>query len=86
MDNYTTPEVCEIVGVSYRMLDYWCRQGHVTIDGDARGSGSRRRFTPDEVAALVRCKQRCDEANAVLDSFQSGAMWKQETNGRRVSA
>lgn len=37
--------------ISYRQLDYWCRQG--LIRSKANGSGSVRRFEPDEERVLV---------------------------------
>lgn len=52
-------DVCDMVDVSYRQLDYWCRLGLVCTHGARPGSGSGypRRFTPTEVrvvAALAR--------------------------------
>lgn len=76
--DYTATEVCELLGVTYRQLDYWCRQEYIRIGTDARGSGSRRRFSEEEVAALARCIERTRQANAILDRFASGRMWDEE--------
>lgn len=51
---YSTREVCDAAGVSYRQLDYWCRLGLVRPSlADATGSGSRRRWSTHD-AAIVR--------------------------------
>ena len=40
---FTGRRTAEIVGISYRQLDYWARTGLVTPSlAEARGSGSRR--------------------------------------------
>lgn len=46
---YRTPEVVELVGCSYRQLDYWCRSGQVECAVPAQGSGSTRRLAVREV-------------------------------------
>lgn len=63
-------DVADAVGISYRRLDYWCRLGAVRPVIDANGSGSQRRFSPDEVRivravdALMRLGCTVDEAAA----------------------
>ena len=42
---FSSLEVCALVGVSYRQLDYWDRTGKVTATYPARGSGSHRYYT-----------------------------------------
>ena len=37
------PQVCGLVGISYRQLDYWARTGLVDPEHEATGSGSHRR-------------------------------------------
>ena len=40
---YAAPEVCKIVGITYRQLDYWARTELVTPSvRDASGSGTQR--------------------------------------------
>lgn len=41
----TAQDVCILVDCSYRQLDFWLRCAYITCENDARGSGSRRRFT-----------------------------------------
>src|SRR2546421_12600011 len=41
---YRGPQVCKIVGITYRQLDYWARTELVRPSlADARGSGTQRR-------------------------------------------
>ncbi|HEV8683578.1 MAG TPA: MerR family transcriptional regulator, partial [Actinomycetota bacterium] len=43
---YRVPDVCRIVGISYRQLDYWTRTGLVRPSvRDARGSGTQRLYS-----------------------------------------
>jgi len=47
---YTSPEVAEVLGVSYRQIDYWIRR--LGWRHHQAGSGSQRVLTEDEVAVL----------------------------------
>ena len=41
----TTPELMDIVGCTFRQIDYWARRGLVPVAGPAQpGSGSSRRY------------------------------------------
>ena len=43
---YRGPQVCSIVGITYRQLDYWARTDLVRPSvADAKGSGSQRRYS-----------------------------------------
>jgi DNA-binding transcriptional MerR regulator len=55
------PEVCKIVGISYRQLDYWDRTGllHPSL-APARGSGSKRRYSYRDVLELRLIKRLLD--------------------------
>jgi DNA-binding transcriptional MerR regulator len=44
-----TSEMCALTGVTYRQLDFWTRSGVIRPPVDATGSGSRRRYSPDQV-------------------------------------
>jgi hypothetical protein len=51
---YRVPEVCRIVGITYRQLDYWARTELVTPSiRDATGSGSQRLYEADSPEAVV---------------------------------
>lgn len=46
---YTTPEVCEMTGATYRQVDHWARKGWIPGQPAEVGSGMRRRWTPAQV-------------------------------------
>jgi hypothetical protein len=42
---YTSPEIVDLTGASYRQIDYWCRTGRLSPSlRGASGSGSSRLF------------------------------------------
>lgn len=49
---YSAHATAELVGCTYRQLDYWVRTGHVRPMVEAHGSGSRRRFSRRDVRAV----------------------------------
>lgn len=55
------PQVCAIVGISYRQLDYWARTGLLRPSiADARGSGTQRRYSYHDVLELKVIKRLLD--------------------------
>lgn len=54
VDTLSSNEVSRLVGVTYRQLDYWCRTGLVRPHVVAHGSGSRRRWSKDDVERVRR--------------------------------
>jgi len=58
---YRVPEVTRIVGISYRQLDYWARTGLVRPSiKDARGSGTQRLYSFQDLATLKLIKRMLD--------------------------
>ena len=54
-------QVCKIVGISYRQLDYWARTGLLRPSlEDAKGSGTQRRYSYEDVLELKVIKQLLD--------------------------
>lgn len=51
---YSSTEVCRLVGITYRQLDYWCRQGFVPGMNREIGSGCQRVFSDDQLQAVRR--------------------------------
>lgn len=72
----STRQVCVLVGVSYRQLDYWLRTGAITSpDNTDVGSGRWRAWSQADVRRLKACVARLREARETLASFSSGEMW-----------
>lgn len=58
---FRAPEAVRIAGVTYRQLDYWTRTGLVTPSiKDARGSGSQRLYSFQDLATLKVIKRLLD--------------------------
>ncbi len=61
IDSYRAPQVCALVGISYRQLDYWARTGLITpsVQEDS-GSGSQRLYSFSDVVQLKVVKRLLD--------------------------
>jgi DNA-binding transcriptional MerR regulator len=58
---YRGPQVCKIVGITYRQLDYWARTDLLRPSlADAAGSGSQRRYSYQDIVELKVIKQLLD--------------------------
>jgi DNA-binding transcriptional MerR regulator len=58
---FSGPQVCGLVGISYRQLDYWARTGLLQPSvATAKGSGSRRVYAYSDVLELKVIKQLLD--------------------------
>jgi DNA-binding transcriptional MerR regulator len=58
---YRGPQVCSIVGITYRQLDYWARTGLLEPSvSRARGSGSQRLYSYSDLLQLKVVKRLVD--------------------------
>jgi DNA-binding transcriptional MerR regulator len=58
---YRGPQVCSIVGITYRQLDYWARTGLLNPSvSRARGSGSQRIYSYLDLVQLKVIKRLLD--------------------------
>jgi DNA-binding transcriptional MerR regulator len=58
---YRGPQVCSIVGITYRQLDYWARTGLLGPSiSQARGSGSQRVYSYSDLVQLKVIKRLLD--------------------------
>jgi DNA-binding transcriptional MerR regulator len=65
-EGYRVPEVCRLVGISYRQLDYWARTGLVTPSvRDAGGSGTQRLYSFQDLVQLRTIKSLLDTGVAL---------------------
>ncbi len=60
-EGFRGPQVCKIVGITYRQLDYWARTGLVTPSVQpAQGSGSQRLYSFEDLVVLRTIKKLLD--------------------------
>jgi len=60
-EGYRAPQVCNLVGISYRQLDYWARTGLIRPSiQTARGSGSQRKYAFSDIVQLKVVKRLLD--------------------------
>lgn len=60
-EGFRGPQVCSLVGITYRQLDYWARTGLLRPSiADARGSGTQRLYSYTDVLELKVIKQLLD--------------------------
>src|SRR5207245_8516113 len=60
-DGFRGPQVCKLVGISYRQLDYWARTDLVRPSiADARGSGTQRTYSYRDLLRLKVVKSLLD--------------------------
>jgi DNA-binding transcriptional MerR regulator len=60
-EGFSGPEVCRVVGITYRQLDYWARTDLVRPSlADARGSGTQRRYSYRDLVRLKVVKSLLD--------------------------
>jgi hypothetical protein len=73
---YSTIQVCRIVGLTYRQLDWWLRTGKIELTSDATpGSGNNRLWTPEEVRRLKHVVAVYHEARETMAALRSGDLW-----------
>jgi DNA-binding transcriptional MerR regulator len=61
LDGFRGPQVCKIVGITYRQLDYWARTNLLRPSlADAKGSGSQRKYSYQDLVELKVIKQLLD--------------------------
>ena len=60
-EGFRGPQVCHIVGITYRQLDYWARTDLLRPSiSDARGSGTQRVYSYTDLLQLKVIKQLLD--------------------------
>ena len=58
---YRAPQVCSLVGITYRQLDYWARTGLIKPSiQTAQGSGTQRRYSFTDIVQLKVVKRLLD--------------------------
>ncbi len=66
IEGFSGPQVCSIVGITYRQLDHWARTDLLRPSlSDAKGSGSRRRYSYEDVLQVKVIKKLLDGGQAL---------------------
>jgi DNA-binding transcriptional MerR regulator len=86
MQTFSGTQAAEIVGITYRRLDYWARTDLVRPTGaDATGSGSRRLYTYRDLLELKVIKKLLD-AGIRLESIRDVFSYMREHVETDISA
>jgi DNA-binding transcriptional MerR regulator len=85
-DGFRGPQVCAIVGITYRQLDYWARTDLLRPSiSEARGSGTQRRYSYRDLLELRVIKQLLD-AGVSLQSTRRAIQCLRENLGSDVAS
>jgi DNA-binding transcriptional MerR regulator len=85
-EGYRGPQVCKIVGISYRQLDHWDRTGLKSPSLEqARGSGTQRVYSYQDVVELRIIKQLLD-AGVTLQRARKAIDFLRESGGEIATA
>ena len=85
-EGYRGPQVCNIVGITYRQLDYWARTDLIRPSlCDATGSGSKRRYSYGDLLELKVIKSLLD-AGVALQSARKALEYLRENLGEDIAA
>jgi DNA-binding transcriptional MerR regulator len=79
------PQVCKIVGITYRQLDYWARTDLIRPSiADARGSGTQRRYSYRDLVELKVIKGLLD-AGVSLQSARRAIEYLRDHMGEDIA-
>jgi DNA-binding transcriptional MerR regulator len=86
LEGYRGPQVCSIVGITYRQLDYWARTDLIRPSlADAKGSGSQRRYSYRDLVELKVIKSLLD-AGVSLKQARTAVEYLRENLGEDIAA
>jgi DNA-binding transcriptional MerR regulator len=81
------PQVCALVGITYRQLDYWARTGLLRPSlAEARGSGTKRRYSYRDVLELKVIKQLLDAGVSLQSARRAVDCLRQDLGADLASA
>jgi DNA-binding transcriptional MerR regulator len=85
-EHYSGKKAAEIVGITYRQLDYWARTDLVRPSvADAAGSGSRRQYSYRDLLELKVVKSLLD-AGIRLESVREAFHYLRDQLGEDIAA
>jgi len=80
-EGFSGKQACEIVGITYRQLDYWDRQGVVSPSlRAAHGSGTQRKYSYRDLVRL-RVVKRITDAGVKLKNARKAIEYLREDQG-----
>ncbi len=86
-DGFRGAQVCAVVGITYRQLDYWARTGLLRPSiVDASGSGSQRRYSYGDVLELKVIKQLLDAGLKLQQARQAVECLRGDLGGDLATA
>jgi DNA-binding transcriptional MerR regulator len=86
MEEFSGKRAAEVVGITYRQLDYWARTDLVRPSvTDAKGSGSRRRYSYRDLLELKVIKTLLD-AGIRLESVRSAFDYLRSQLGEDIAS
>jgi DNA-binding transcriptional MerR regulator len=81
---YRAPQVCKIVGITYRQLDYWARTGLLKPSIQiARGSGSQRLYAFGDIVQLRVVKRLLDAGMSLKKIRQAMEILREQLSSDR---
>lgn len=81
------PQVCSLVGITYRQLDYWARTGLLQPSvALAKGSGSRRIYSYSDLLELKVIKQLLDAGVSLQSARRAVECLRQDLGTELASA
>jgi len=86
IEGFRGPQVCSIVGITYRQLDYWARTDLIRPSvADAKGSGSQRRYSYRDLVELKVIKSLLD-AGVSLKQARTAIEYLREHLGEDIAS
>ncbi|MEA2686394.1 MAG: hypothetical protein QOE93_1589 [Actinomycetota bacterium] len=85
-EGFRGPQVCKLVGITYRQLDYWARTDLIRPSiADAKGSGTQRRYSYRDLVELKVIKGLLD-AGVALQSARKAVEYLRTTMGDDIAS
>src|SRR3954468_8322916 len=85
-EGFRGPQVCKIVGITYRQLDYWARTNLIRPSiADAKGSGTQRRYSYRDLVELKVIKNLLD-AGVSLQLARKGIEYIRDNLGEEIGS
>jgi DNA-binding transcriptional MerR regulator len=85
-EGFRGPQVCAVVGITYRQLDYWARTDLLRPSiSEAKGSGTQRRYSYRDLLELKVIKRLLD-AGVSLQSARRAIEVLRQSGGDLASA